>query len=172
MEINIAVLTALAVFAIPISDTASIDWAEETPYVSMSGCAAYYSEGLMEINAQYWGYIKDTKDYDSWLESSGYLGAVAVYRNGDKGKEVHILWPDGTLDGPYIAIEVVARTHYELGIERNRVVDVDYNTAKRVDMRGPMNVTIIYDLNSYLSISITRAYLPFTKDKYSGCMGK
>lgn len=170
----IHVLLCLLAFAIPYKETSQIEWQDKSPQV-MSGCAAYYSKGLMESTAVTFGHIASSQEYNEWLEDNGYLGAVAVYRLGDKGKDVHILWPDGTLDGPYLAIDVVARHHYELGLRRNRVIDVDYETAMRYEMKGPVAVTIIYNHSNmleYLYRGDNVATTGVTTEKYKGCVGK
>lgn len=171
----ISIIIIIISVAVPFNSTSDIAWEDETGFVSMSGCAAYYSAHTMESTAVTLGYIEATSDYDKWLTANGYIGAVAVYRVGDRGKDVHILWPDGTIDGPYASIDVVASHHYELGLDRNRVIDVDYNTAMLHDMKGPMAVTILYestplfdavfDGENEINIGITTA-------EYEGCIGQ
>lgn len=142
-DIFVPAILIMAATAMPFNATTG-SWNDTTEEISVSGCAAYYNSRLMEDTAVYRGYIKDASEYEDWLKRNGYKGAVALYRNGDKDREVHILWPDGTLDGPYLAIDVVARHHYDLGMSKNRVIDVDWNTAVRMDMKGPMSVILIY----------------------------
>jgi len=174
MYILIAVLTIISM-AVPFTDTSNIDWEDDTWFPSMSGCAAYYADGNMAKTMTAFGYTEKSSGYYNWLDENGYLGAVAVYRKGDMGKDVHILWPDGTIDGPYIAIDVVAKHHYNLGLSKNRVVDVDYNTAMRHEMRGPVAVTIIYDYTSLMEV-LYNGYNSFTTDivtkKYEGCINQ
>lgn len=177
MDLLISVILIIVTIAVPYFDTSDLAWEEETPYVSMNGCAAYYASGQMEATANVLGYINeaDRGAYYEWLWSEGYIGAVAVYRLGDKGKDVHILWPDGTIDGPYISIDVVARNHYNLGLDRNRVIDVDYDTAMRHNMRGPMAVTIIYDFAPLFDAVIDDSEsinIGITTDEYKGCIGR
>ena len=170
-----AIIWCIVLSAVPFADT-STSWNEWTTIPSMSGCAAYYNQGNMERTAVVRGYIDSSKEYKQWLNENDYIGAVAVYMNGDVGRDVHILWPDGTIDGPYLAIDVVARNHFALGIKRNRVIDVDYDTAKRMNMRGPMAVTILFDNTAILSMaygSSNSAQTEFTTDEYKSClMGK
>jgi len=131
----------------------------------MSGCATYYSKNKMRDTAIVRGLIEKRKEYNDWLSNEGYVGCVAVYRVGDMWRDVHILWPDGTLDGPYLAIDVVQRKHYESALERNRVVEVDYQTAQQHNMLAPTAVTIFYD------IDVGGIYsLDFETNKYEGCL--
>jgi len=168
------VILIIVNIAVPFSHTGYIPWEEESSAMSMSGCAAFYSKGRMETTATILGYIDSKSDYSAWLEGAGYIGAVAVYRLGDKGKDVHILWPDGTIDGPYIAIDVVSKKHYSIGLDKNRVIDVDYKTAVRHNMRGPVAVTIIYNgtvLFDTVDGSDNAIDVGITVDKYKGCVG-
>ena len=174
-QLCIHIILYIISIAIPFRHTADLDWREETGVMAMSGCAAYYAKGRMESTATIFGHTESRSGYQDWLEENGYIGAVAVYRLGDKGKDVHILWPDGTLDGPYLAIDVVARSHYSLGLSRNRVVDVDYNTAVSHGMEGPVAVTIIYGYSALFSMaygSDNQAAIGVTTEKYKGCVGK
>ena len=161
--------------AMPFRYTDDLSWRDETDAMSMSGCAAYYASGRMESTATIFGHTESPSDYQQWLQEGGYIGAVAVYRLGDKGKDVHILWPDGTIDGPYLAIDVVARNHYDLGLRRNRVIDVDYNTAVSHNMEGPVAVTIIYSDSVLFRMaygSDNQAAIGVTTEKYKGCIGR
>lgn len=170
-------LTAVVLYiisvAIPYNATANMAWEEKTDAISMSGCAAYYSKGLMPSVAERLGYKEEGVRYKDWLSENGYIGAVAVYRLGDRERDVHILWPNGVVDGPYYAIDVVARRHYELGLSKNRVIDVDHQTAQRHNIRGPMAVTIIYDNTPLFSILYggdNSFETNITTDEYGDCL--
>jgi len=169
------ILFIVTYLSVPFNNTASVGWNEQTEYMAMSGCAAYYAEDRMATTATVLDIIEQSSEYKTWLEDNGYIGAVAVYRLGDKWRDVHILWPDGTIDGPYIAIDVVARHHYELGLKKNRVIDVDYNTAKKHNMRGPMAVTIIYDGTDLLKFALGSdgaIQTGLVVDEYKGCINQ
>lgn len=176
MDWLISIIVIIVTIATPYSSTFNLEWEDETPYMSMSGCAAYYGIGVMEKTALNMGYIDeaDSDAYYEWLESEGYIGAVAVYRLGDRGKDVYILWPDGIIDGPYKSIDVVAEHHYDLGLDKNRVIDVDYETAVRHDMRGPVSVTIVYDYSPLFESVFDGGNsidVGITTEKYHGCIG-
>ena len=82
---------------------------------------------------------------------------------------MHILWPNGIIDGPYYALDVVAEHHYQLGLNRNRVVDVDFATAQRHDMRGPVSVVVFFDIEWITDYGI--AEMPeWEIDKYGDCL--
>ena len=174
ISLLLIILMAMASSAIQSTDTKNVGWNGTTESQAVSGCAAYYAPNLMERAAVYWGHIDSTDEYEDWLHDSGYKGAIALYRVGDRLREIHILWPDGTLDGPYIAIESVASRHYDIGMAKNMVVDVDYSTARRYDMNGPMRVVILYEANSifdYLVGGAGAIGLPgYSVGKYAGCM--
>lgn len=169
-----AVIMSVVSVSVRASDIEDIGWDGVTNVPSVSGCAAFYDKNIMEGAARYWGYIESVGQYSQWIRDNGYRGAVALYRSGDKGRKVYILWPDGIVDGPYLAIESVARHHYDLGISRNRVIDVDYKTAIEHGMRAPTNVVVLYDAGSiidYALIGTGELSVPWRVDRYSGCIG-
>jgi len=127
----------------------------------LEGQAAYYSDGVMERTAVNRGLIDSSREYEGWLADNGYIGAVALYRDYEFCRSVFIDWGNA-VDGPYVAIDVVSSSDYALGIERNRVIDVDYDTAKRVGfLDGPVNVRIIYSDRNLLDIfSLRGKYVP------------
>ena len=97
------------------------------------------------------GHIRDVSDYASWLKDNNILGCVAAYKKLDIGRRVWIIWQDGTMDGPYLIIDTVAESEYNLGILRGRVIDVDYATAEKHDaLLGPVPVTVVYDWDTII----------------------
>ena len=173
MKILFVSLVIIISIAIPHCHTGDISWESKTPYITSSGCAAYYNTGVMARSAANLGIIEKRADYKKWLSDNGYIGAVAVYRAGDVGRTVHILWYDGTIDGPYIAIDTVSMNHYDMGIDRNRVVDIDHNTAVAHDIDAPVNVVIIYDMeNLFDRIGHVNKIDLLAMSKYEGCLNR
>lgn len=71
------------------------------------------------------------------------MGSVALLRAGDLDRKVWIQLENGEVDGPFQVLDVAARHHIPSLLARNWVVDVDYDTAMRWGMRGPVPVTIL-----------------------------
>jgi hypothetical protein len=70
------------------------------------------------------------------------VGQVALLRAGDLNRRVWLQWADGTVEGPYLVVDVAAQQHVAQLLARNWVVDVDYRTAMRRGMAGPVWVTV------------------------------
>lgn len=148
------ILISLAILlATPVKDAGG-EWDSATTATAVSGDAAFYRHGLMAQVAVNKGYIGSTSEYRDWLSKSGFVGAVASYRKQDAGRSVYIVWPDNTLDGPYIIIDVVAEDDWDLGMDRGRVLDVSYKVAEEhgAHMR-PTPVIVIYDIEKLFEIA-------------------
>lgn len=117
----------------------------DNPY---RGQAMYYARGLMNqvlANRKAWGDIDlsrivscDIADLDNNPNPGGHIGCVALYRAGDIGREI---WLEptrvgGGVVGPFLVIDVAARKDIPCLIERDWVVDIDYQTAARWGMVG------------------------------------
>lgn len=117
------------------------DQIPETPDV---GRAMYYSAGLMNrvlANRISWGQIPaSVKDCEGG--DSVYRGCVALLRFGDIGRDVWLRRPGENVEGPYKVIDVAARHDIPCLLERDWVVDVDWGTASRWGMRGPVPAQI------------------------------
>ena len=124
-----------------------LPWNESTPDVALTGKATFYSEGKMAEVAEYREFITDTVAYQSWLQSSGYVGAVALNRARDRFREVWLQRPDGTIEGPFLSIDCAQRgQHYEDREVDNRIVEVDHATAERWGMDAPLDgVTVWFE---------------------------
>ena len=101
---------------------------DETPLPQM-GKAMYYANGVMEQVIKYRLRVGDI------TPGKKCLGYVALMRKGDLDREVWIVI-NGQVEGPFCVVDVAALQHIPSLLERNWVVDVDYQTAKRWGMAG------------------------------------
>lgn len=150
MELVSALVAVCVGLVTNMEATGNLEWDSETPYAIVCGDAAYYGSNVMERTAVRRGVITKTAEYNSWLLSNDLMGAVALYRKQDNWQPVSVAMQTGdgmVVTGRYLSIDVVAEGHYDLGIERGRVIDVDYKTAMRYGMRGPTPVCVIYHEN-------------------------
>ena len=150
METAASILIAVAVLVSSPMNSGG-GWVDMTDTSAVTGLAAYYRPGLMAQVAVARGYVESHEMFDGALESDGFVGAVALYRYGDyKARDsVYLVWVDEfVIDGPYKVLDVVARGHYADAMEKGMVVDVDYQTSVRHEMKSPVRVIVIYDFDS------------------------
>lgn len=101
------------------------------------GRAMYYNPGIMPEVLSYRLQLKQ-------VEVCGdCVGYVALLRAGDLNRKVWLQWDDGTVEGPFLVIDVAARHHVPSLLARSWVVDVDYPTAMRRGMNQPIPVTVL-----------------------------
>jgi hypothetical protein len=121
-----------------------LDWTElSPPYTALSplpatGLAMFYAPYVMDGVA---AYRERTGDLAVCPEC---IGQVALLRAGDLGRKVWIQLGEKAVEGPFQVLDVAARHHIPDLLRRNWVVDVDYATAVRWGMNGPVAVTV-YD---------------------------
>ncbi|GAB4560131.1 MAG: hypothetical protein Kow0047_06530 [Anaerolineae bacterium] len=101
------------------------------------GVATYYRPGLMTkvaLNRLSWRHIEDIPPN---------VGLVALKECEHIGRRVMIHWlAEDLVEGPFLVIDCAARHDWPF-LERIRfAVDVDWNTAQRHRMRGPVPVAV------------------------------
>lgn len=101
---------------------------QQTPLPQI-GKAMYYASGVMERVIKYRLHVGDI------TPGKECLAYVALMRKGDLDREVWIVI-NGHAEGPFCVVDVAALQHIPSLLERNWVVDVDYQTAKRWGMVG------------------------------------
>ena len=97
----------------------------------------YYNPGIM---AQVLSYRLALGQVSPCSDCVGY---AALLRRGDLNRKVWIEWATGDVEGPFLVIDVAASQHVPLLLARQWVVDVDYATAMRRAMNGPVSVTVL-----------------------------
>jgi len=110
-------------------------YSEPTP-LPVTGLAMYYAPSVMEGVASYRERANQIEECDECV------GRVALLRAGDIGRHVWIQVGDGAVEGSFQVLDVAGRHHIPALLRRNWAVDVDYETAMRWGMRGPIEVTI------------------------------
>ncbi len=117
-------------------------WTQLTPPYSepsplpASGLAMYYAPNVMDSVALYRERVSNIEECEECI------GQVALLRAGDIGRHVWIQVGEGPVEGPFQVLDVAGRHHIPDLLRRNWVVDVDYETAMRWGMRGPIEVTV------------------------------
>lgn len=100
------------------------------------GKAMYYNPGVMETVLEN---RIEMGEVDFCIDCVGY---AAMLRRGDLNNRIWIQLPDGTVEGPFLVIDVADLRHVPMLLKREWVVDVDYETAMRWRMSGPRLVTL------------------------------
>jgi hypothetical protein len=129
-------------------------YSEPTP-LPVSGLAMYYAPNVMDSVAAYRERVNKIEQCEECI------GQVALLRAGDIGRQVWIQVGDQAVEGPFQVLDVAGRHHIPDLLRRNWVVDVDYDTALRWGMRGPIEVTIYDEAQDKIAIR------PSTQDDHS-----
>ena len=111
-------------------------YSEETP-LPVSGKVMYYAPGVMDRVINY-----RTRE-DSIDACAECVGHVALLRVGDINRKVWIQLEDGTFEGPFLVVDVAHPGDIDTLLARDWVVDVDWETAQRWSMKGPIAGTVL-----------------------------
>ena len=101
------------------------------------GKAMYYNPGIMDQVLEY------RLELGQIAPCPQCVGYVALLNAGDLNRKVWIEWEEGDVEGPFLVIDVAATQHVPLLLARQWVVDVDYATALRRAMDGPVYVRVL-----------------------------
>lgn len=103
------------------------------------GQASYYAPGLMDevyANRLGWGHVQPCESC---------VGMVALLDVGNLGRLVYLDFGDDLgIEGPFLVVDVAQAEHRAGLRKRNRVVEVDYATARRHHMNGPIPVRVLW----------------------------
>jgi len=128
-----------------ILNRSSAAYRTQVPTEPDVGRAMYYAAGVMNRvlqNRIAWKQIPPGAVSDCEGGDSKYRGCVALLRAGDIGREVYLKRPGQNAEGPYLVIDVAAEKDIACLLERNWIVDVDWGTAQRWNMKGPVDAQI------------------------------
>ena len=103
----------------------------------LSGQATYYDAGVMEqvvANRIAWGQV---------VPCPACLGYVALLDPDMLGQRVWLRRPGRASEGPYLVTDCAAAGHREALHRRGWAVDVDWRTAQRWGMRGPVPIEVL-----------------------------
>jgi hypothetical protein len=103
----------------------------------IQGLAMYYNPGVMDRVLQRqigWGHV---------TECSECIGRVALLREGDMDRRIWLQRPGHAVEGPFWVVDQAAERDVPGLVRRNWAVDVDYETAMRWKMRGPIPIIVL-----------------------------
>jgi len=124
-------------------DPLTLVWQDLTPSYSQptplpaQGRAMYYNPNIFE---RVLDFRLSARHVTECQECIGY---VAMLRRGDLDRQVWLRREGKPAEGPFWVIDVAAKHHVGLLLERGWVVDVDYATAMRWRMNRPLPVTVL-----------------------------
>ncbi len=112
------------------------DYFQPSP-LPVRGLAMYYNPGLMQQVLQRqigWGDVTKCDEC---------IGMVALLREGDMDRRVWLQRPGHPAEGPFWVVDQAAPHDVPGLVRRQWVVDVDYETAMRWQMRGPIPILVL-----------------------------
>ncbi len=126
-----------------VVDPLTLVWKDLTPdYFQASplpaqGRAMYYNPNVFER-------VLDFRlSANHVTECEECIGYVALLRRGDLDRRVWLRREGKPAEGPFWVIDVAGKNHVGMLLERNWVVDVDYETAMRWRMNRPIPITVL-----------------------------
>ncbi|MBX2997681.1 MAG: hypothetical protein KF893_04160 [Caldilineaceae bacterium] len=107
----------------------------------------YYNPGVMDrvLERQIgWGDV---------TECDECIGRVALLREGDMDRRIWLQRPGYAVEGPFWVVDQAAEQDVPGLVRRNWAVDVDYETAMRWKMRGPIPIIVLADPSQAIPVS-------------------
>jgi hypothetical protein len=105
----------------------------------IKGLAMYYNPGVMEQ------VLKRQLGWGDVTECDECIGRVALLREGDMDRRIWLQRPGHAAEGPFWVVDQAAEHDVPDLLKRNWAVDVDYETAMRWEMRGPIPIIVLAD---------------------------
>ena len=96
------------------------------------GSVTFYSPGVMDrvyLNRLAWGHVQPCERC---------IGMIAVVEPGQVGKVAYLTRPGQAPEGPFLIIDTAADKDRARLQRRGLVAEVDYQTARRWGMSGPV----------------------------------
>ncbi|MEZ4769630.1 MAG: hypothetical protein R2844_14520 [Caldilineales bacterium] len=137
-----AILLTLSVLLSPVQQQPDPPWYMATP-LPARGEVTFYAYDVME------------RTYHRRLELAQVpycdkptcVGYVAMLRAGDLGRKVWLMRPGHPAEGPFLVVDYAAAKDFVRLDQRGLVAEVDYETARRWGMTGPVeNVMVLSGL--------------------------
>lgn len=101
-----------------------------------------------------------------YCDKPACVGYVATLRPGDLGRKLWLMRPGLPAEGPFLVVDYAAARDFARLDQRGMVAEVDYETARRWGMTGPL-----YDVLVLSKAPVTpRVYLPMITDGSSAAV--
>lgn len=91
-----------------------------------------------------------------YCDKPACVGYVATLRPGDLGRKVWLARPGFPAEGPFLVVDYAAARDFERLRQRGLIAEVDYQTARRWGMTGPITGVVMLAEPPFA----TRVHLP------------
>lgn len=133
-----ALLALLLLFS-PLDQTTEPPW-YAAARLPVRGEVTFYGHGVME--SAY--HLRLQRAQVPYCDRPTCVGYVAMLRAGDLGRKVWLQAPGRAAEGPFLVVDYASAQDFERLRQRGLVAEVDYVTAQRWGMRGPLyGVTVL-----------------------------
>lgn len=132
------------------------DYFQQTP-LPVRGLAMYYNPGIMQR------VLKKQIGWGDVTECDECIGMVALLREGDMDRRVWLQRPGYPPEGPFWVVDQAAPRDVPGLVRRNWVVDVDYETAMRWRMRGPIPIIVLENPAQAVDYSVQKPSEPVSQ---------
>ena len=105
---------------------------------TLTGSVTYYNPGIMEATYEMrlqWGHVAPCPDC---------IGLIALLDRAHLGRRVWLQRPGHPVEGPFLSVDCAADKDLARLRERGLVAEVDYETARRWGMAGPIAAVTVY----------------------------
>lgn len=130
----LAAILALSLLASPVLQTDNPPWIGGSD-LPLQGEVTYYAPGLMEWVYEYRLRLHQVPVCDP----PQCVGYVALPRPGDLGRKVWLQPVGLPAEGPFLVVDYASQKDFERLRDRGWVAEVDYQTAWRWGMLGPLS---------------------------------
>jgi hypothetical protein len=138
----LALILTLSLLLTPVLQPGNPPWKEATE-LPARGQVTYYADGLME-----WVYEQRLRQSRVPVcDPPACVGYVAMMRAGDLGRKVWLQRPGELAEGPFLVVDYAAEQNFASLWARGVVAEVDFNTARRWGMHGPLAEVMIWDVS-------------------------
>ncbi|MCA9870088.1 MAG: hypothetical protein H6649_00280 [Caldilineae bacterium] len=146
-----AIILTLSLLLSPVQQQPNPPWYMSTP-LPARGEVTFYAYDVME--RAYHRRLELAQV--PYCDKPACVGYIATLRPGDLGRKVWLVRPGLPAEGPFLVVDYAAARDFDRLNQRGVVAEVDYETARRWGMSGPLyNVTMLSE-----SPMTERMYLP------------
>jgi len=141
----------LSLLLSPVAQGGDAPWQAAT-VLPARGQVTYYSPGLMEWVYEY----RLRSEQVPVCDPPACVGYVAMMRPGDLGRKVWLKPAGQVAEGPFLVVDYADQRNFAALWARGLVAEVDYATAQRWHMQGPLADVLVLGESPYTQ----RFFLP------------
>lgn len=143
-QLVFALILALSLLLSPLQQPADPSWYGASDFPAR-GEVTYYAPGLMHWVYEY----RIRQEQVPVCDPPKCIGYVATLRPGDLGRTVWLQSPGRFAEGPFLVVDYAAREDFDRLRQRGLVIEVDYETAQRWGMQGPLQDVLVLPESPY-----------------------